>query len=84
MKTYLDNIKDFNDEDVEDALNEYILYHNYTKKYSSKFAPNDIRDLEDPVLIEIIINNIIKSFKKHKIDEKEIIDENENYYYGII
>lgn len=77
MKIYLDNIKDFNDKDVEDALNEYILYHNNTKKYSTKYAPNNIRDLEDPVLIENIINNIIKSFKKHMLDPKEIIDENE-------
>ena len=30
MKTYLDNIKDFNDEDVEDDVNEYIHYHNKT------------------------------------------------------
>ena len=32
MKLYLDNIKDFNDEDLEDDLYEYILYHNNTKK----------------------------------------------------
>ena len=34
MKNYLDNCDDFEDKDIENALDEYIEYHNKTKKAS--------------------------------------------------
>ena len=77
MKNYLDSKKDFEDADIEDALDEYIRYHNNTRKSSTKYIPNDIRDLDDPDLIDLILNNILKSFKRHRIDKNEIIDNNE-------
>ena len=66
--------KRFRDTDAEDALEQNIQYHNSTKKESTKYTPNALRDLEDKDLIDIIIKNIIKSFKKHKIEKNEIID----------
>ena len=77
MKNYLDNIQNFNDNDIENALDEYIRFHNSTKKSSTKYSPNEIRDLDDLSQIEVILNNIIKSFKKHTIEINEIIDEDE-------
>ena len=77
MKNYLDNIKDFDESDIEEALDEYIRYHNNTKKSSTKYIPNDIRDLDDQDLIDVILNNILKSFKRHIIDKNETIDYNE-------
>ena len=41
----------FSDEDIEQALDEYIIFHNKTIKSSTKYAPNDIRDLDNPELI---------------------------------
>ena len=38
MKNYLDNILNFNDNDIENALNEYIRFHNSTKKLSTKYS----------------------------------------------
>ncbi len=58
MKNYLDNIKDFDESDIEEALDEYIRYHNNTKKSFTKYIPNDIRDLDDQDLIDVILNNI--------------------------
>ena len=77
MKNYLDKIKDFEEGDIEDALDEYIRYHNSTKKSSTRYIPNDIRDLDNADLINIILNNIFKSFKKHNINKSEIIEQNE-------
>ena len=77
MKNYLDNVPNFNDNDIKNALDEYIRFHNSTKKSSTKYSPNEIRDLDDLSQIEIILNNIIKSFKKHTIEINEIIDEDE-------
>ena len=51
MKKYLDKKENFNDEDIEQALDEYIIYHNKTIKSSTRYAPDDIRDLEDLQLI---------------------------------
>ena len=77
MKSYLDNKKDFGEADIEDALDEYIRYHNSTKKSSTKYIPNEIRDLDDADLIDIILKNIFNSFKRHIIDSNEIIDSEE-------
>ena len=46
MFNYLKKIKDFNDNDVEDSLNQYIIYHNNSKKCSTKYSPNEIRDIK--------------------------------------
>ena len=46
--------------------------HNSSIKTSTKFSPDEIRDI-----IENILKNIIKSFKKHKINKNEIIDKDE-------
>ena len=51
MKNYLDKMDNFSDEDIEQALDEYIIFHNKTIKSSTKYAPNDIRDLDNPELI---------------------------------
>ena len=74
MKNYLDKLKNFDDEKIENALDNYIIFHNSTKKSSTKYSPIEIRDLDDPNLIEIILNNMIKSFIKYLIDIKEKID----------
>ena len=42
-----------------------------------KYSPNEIRDLVDPNQIDIILNNMIVSFKKHLIDSNENIDRDE-------
>ena len=77
MKNYLDNFENIDDEKIENALDDYIIYHNNTIKSSTKFSPNEIRDLDDPNQIEIILNNMIVSFKKHLIDSNENIDRDE-------
>ena len=79
MKNFLNEKKNFDDCDNE-ALDEYIRYHNNTnstKKSSTKYTPNEIRDLDDEDLINNILKNILKSFKKHNINVNEILDENE-------
>ena len=39
MKNYFDKINNFDDCDFEDALDEYIRYHNSTKKSSTRYIP---------------------------------------------
>ena len=59
------------------ALENYIIFHNQTKKYSTKYAPYEIRDIDDKNLIDIVLNNMVKNFKKHIIKENEILDMND-------
>ena len=84
MKEYLDNIKDFDDTDVENALNAYIEYHNTTKKESTEYKPIEIRDLDDPIAIDKILKNILKSFKRHIIKQMKLLMLMKNYYFGAI
>ena len=70
IKDYLNNLDSFSDIDIENALNNYIIFHNNSRKTSTKYTPNEIRDITDPQLIESIINNIIKSFGEHLIRMK--------------
>lgn len=72
---------DLDDNGLEKALNEYIIFHNNTKKYSTKYFPNEIRDISDNNLIEQIINNILISFKKHVLDKNEILDPDEKLLF---
>ena len=64
--------------------NNYSHFYNNTNNYSSnkftskyKHSPNEIRDLDDPNQIDIILNNMLVSFKKHLIDSNENIDRDE-------
>ena len=57
MENYLLNIGDFNDKHIEDALDEYIRFHNSTVKSSTKFAPDEIRDIIDPDLPQFLTKN---------------------------
>ena len=41
--------------DIEESFDEYIRYHNSTKKSSTKYIPNWIRGLDDAELIDIIL-----------------------------
>ena len=77
MKKYLDKFDNFDDNKIELALEDYIIFHNQTKKYSTKYAPYEIRDIDDQILIDNILNNMVKNFKKHIIKENEILDMNE-------
>ena len=77
MKNYLDKFDNFYDSKIELALEDYIIFHNQTKKYSTKYALYEIRDIDDKNLINIVLNNMIKNFKKHIIKENEILDMNE-------
>lgn len=47
---------------MQKTLRQYIQYKNRTKNNSTKFAPNNIRDLTDQNLIDIIMKNILKLF----------------------
>jgi len=77
MKNYLDNFNNFDDNKIELSLEDYIIFHNQTIKYSTKYTPNDIRNIDDENLIERVLNNMIKNFKKHIIKEIEVLDINE-------
>ena len=81
MKEYLNNLDSFSDIDIENALNKYIIYHNNSKKSSTKYSSNEIQDITDQNLIKSIINNIIKSFKKHYINKDEILDMEEKLLF---
>ena len=81
IKAYLNNLDSFSDIDIENALNNYIIFHNNSRKTSTKYTSNEIRDITDPHLIESIINNIIKSFKKHYINKDEIFDKEEKLLF---
>ena len=65
MYDYLKDIKEFNDEDLENAIFEYIKYHNNKKKSSTKFTPNEIRNINNEEQINLIIENMIKSSNKN-------------------
>ena len=58
-------------------MNNYIQYHNKTIKSSTKYSPNEIRDVDSPEIIEIISNNIIKSMKYHIIDNNEKLEKDD-------
>ena len=36
MKNYLDNLENFDNEKIENALDDYIIYHNNKKKVPQK------------------------------------------------
>ena len=61
MKNYLEKIKNFDDRDIEDNLDEYIRYHNSAKKSSTRYIQNDIRDLDNADLIDIIFLDRLKN-----------------------
>ena len=61
MYNYLKDMETINDYKISEALTNYIEYHNNTIKSSTKFIQNEIRDIENPELIEKIKNNIIKT-----------------------
>ena len=42
----------------------------------TKYKPIEIRDLEEPIVIDEVLKNILKSFKRHIINKNEIIDNN--------
>ena len=67
MKNYLDKFDNFDDNKIELALEDYIIFHNQTKKYSTKYSPYEIRDIDDKNLIDIELNKMVKYFKKHII-----------------
>jgi len=48
------------------------------------YAPNELKDIDDPVLIEEVQNNIIKSLSSKIKNNKENIKEGYLYYYLII
>ena len=69
---YYDKEKnDINDDILEEALNNYIQYHNKTVKSSTKYSSDEIRNMCDQEIIEVVSNNIIKSMKYHIIDNNE-------------
>ena len=57
MKHFLDNFHNFDDNKIELALEDYIIFHNQTKKYSTKYAPYEIKDIDDETLIDKVLNN---------------------------
>ena len=59
MENYLLNIGEFNNQNIENALEEYIMLHNSTVKSSTKFAPEVIRDITDPELPQIFIKHTL-------------------------
>ena len=65
MKNYLDKFDNFDDNKIELALEDYIIFHNQTKKYSTKYEPYEIRDIDDKNLIDMVLNNMVKNIKKH-------------------
>ena len=54
MKNYLANFENIDDEKIENALDDFIIYHNNSKKSSTKYSPNEIRDLDYPNMIDVI------------------------------
>ena len=58
LYNFIKEKNDINDEILEEGLNNYIQYYNKTVKSSTKFAPNEIRDIDDSELIDSISNNI--------------------------
>ena len=77
MKYYLDKFDNFDDNKIELSLEYNIIFHNQIKKYSTKFAPYQIRDIYDQNLIDILLKNMLKNIKKHSIKENEILYMNE-------
>ena len=77
MYNILKDSEIINDNKVEEALDSYIEYHNSTKKTSTQYSPNEIRDLTDIDMINKIKLNIIKKTKIHNISGDELIDEGE-------
>ena len=75
LYNYVKEKKEINNEILEEALDSYIEYHNKTIKSSTKFSPNDIRDVDDPGIIEIISNNIIKSMKYYIIQNDDKLEK---------
>ena len=70
-------IGDWNDNSIEIAIEKYIEMHNKTKKFSTQYSSNEIRDISDVNLINKIQSNIIKKTKVHNIEEGELIDYGE-------
>ncbi len=47
--------------DLELELDNFILFYNNKVHSVTGYAPNELKDIDDPVLIEEVQNNIIKS-----------------------
>ncbi len=77
MYNYLKDVETINDDKIEEALTNYIEYHNNSIKSSTKFIPNEIRDIDNPDLIEKIISNIIKSLAYHIIRKNILLEKND-------
>ena len=82
MKNYLDNKKDFEDSDIEDALDGYIQYHNSTKKSFTRYIPNEIRDLDNADLIEPVNKLCVYVYDIRKYVAPRTRRDN-GYYSGV-
>ena len=71
MKNYLANFENIDDEKIENALDDYIIYHNKTKKSSTKYSPNEIRDLDDRNMIDVILNTVFLTFMSASVHVRE-------------
>ena len=67
MFNYLNAQDIINDNSNEIAVEKYIEMHNSTKKFSTLYSPNEIRDITDVNLINKIQYNIIKKQKFIKL-----------------
>ena len=48
---------------LELELDIFILFYNNKKHTSAGYTPNELKDIDDPLLIEDIQNNIVKSLQ---------------------
>ena len=61
--------------DLELELDNFILYYNNKIHSVTGYAPNQLKDIDDPVLIEEVQNNIIKSLSSKIKNNKENIKD---------
>ena len=54
--------------DIDIAIEDTIEFHNYKKHSSTSFEPDYLRNIDDNIIIDMVINNIINSMKS-KLDK---------------
>ena len=61
--------EDFN---LIECINDTLYHYNYIKEHTTtKFIPNDIRDIKDPLIIEKVKKNILDRYKSFHVDDNK-------------
>ena len=64
-----------------ECINDTLYHYNYIKEHTTtKFIPNDIRDINDPLIIEKVKKNILDRYKNFHVEDDKKLNKDDIKY----